>query len=195
MIENEKQYKITRTKIAKLEAALKQSIESSQNLNPTLREAVIAGIRSQIDDLIAEMREYEELKAKKIEYLCMRSLAYFGDILIKARIARGYTQAELAERLNLQAQQIQKYETTRYESASFRRLLDVMFSLGIDVRARIDIRQGKQSRGVADNENTSSTLKGPSPRSHFVTDPVCLKRVGINVEKTRERAQELRAFV
>jgi transcriptional regulator with XRE-family HTH domain len=41
--------------------------------------------------------------------------------LIRARIASGMTQEGLALRLGLKGQQIQRYEATEYESASFAR--------------------------------------------------------------------------
>ena len=59
MIENERQYKITKKQAANLEAALKQSLESSQTISAELQEAAIKGIQSQLDDLNREIREYE----------------------------------------------------------------------------------------------------------------------------------------
>jgi transcriptional regulator with XRE-family HTH domain len=46
--------------------------------------------------------------------------------LICARIALGWTQKELAKRLGTTEQQIQKYEATEYESASFRKISEIV---------------------------------------------------------------------
>lgn len=156
MAENERQYKITRAQLGRLEKALEQASKSSEKLSPKLREGVVAGIQSQIEDLKTELREYEDLKAKKVADLFLESLAQLGEILIKARLARGYTQAELAERLNLKPQQIQKYEVTRYESARFRRVVDITSALEIDIQSKIDLRKGKH---VVEHE------KAPDPSS------------------------------
>ena len=51
--------------------------------------------------------------------------------LIKARIAAGLSQRELAERLELKAQQIQRYEAEGYASASFQRLCEVAHAVGL----------------------------------------------------------------
>jgi HTH-type transcriptional regulator/antitoxin HigA len=71
-----------------------------------------------------EVAEYEALKTHQVSALELHSLSELPDLLIKARIARGYTQADLAKRLHLKPQQLQRYEATRYHSVSFRRLLE-----------------------------------------------------------------------
>lgn len=50
--------------------------------------------------------------------------------LIRARIASGLTQRELAARLGVKEQQIQRYEATNYASASLARVLEVARILG-----------------------------------------------------------------
>ncbi len=55
-----------------------------------------------------------------------------GQLLIKARIARGYTQDELAKKINRTQQQIQQYEATEYNSASLIRLFEVAQALDIN---------------------------------------------------------------
>jgi transcriptional regulator with XRE-family HTH domain len=59
------------------------------------------------------------------------------DTLIRARIAAGLSQAALAERLGMKPQQVQRYEATKYASASLTRLLEVARAI-----------QGKQRRNV-----------------------------------------------
>jgi len=51
--------------------------------------------------------------------------------LIRARIAAGMTQEGLARRLGVKPQQVQRYEATDYESASFARILKVVEALGL----------------------------------------------------------------
>jgi transcriptional regulator with XRE-family HTH domain len=51
--------------------------------------------------------------------------------LIRARIAAGMTQEGLARRLGVKPQQIQRYEATEYESASFARIRKVVQALGL----------------------------------------------------------------
>ena len=51
--------------------------------------------------------------------------------LIRARIAVGMAQESLARRLGVKPQQVQRYEATEYESASFARVLRVVQALGL----------------------------------------------------------------
>lgn len=44
------------------------------------------------------------------------------DLLVAARIARGMTQKDLAEYMGLKMQQIQAYESDRYQGASLSRI-------------------------------------------------------------------------
>lgn len=56
------------------------------------------------------------------------------EMLIEERLRLGLTQKHLAEKMGLKEQQIQRYEATRYQSASLRRLTEVakaLFELGI----------------------------------------------------------------
>lgn len=68
-------------------------------------------------------------------------LADLTDGLIKARIARGLTQKELAEKLNIDERQIQRYESTRYQGAALRRLQEVADALNVKIREEITLER------------------------------------------------------
>ena len=75
---------------------------------------MVAGTRSQIDDLKQELREFEELVNASL--LHVKFSDDFARVLIHGRVAHGLTQNELAKKLNLKPQQIQKYEATQYRA-------------------------------------------------------------------------------
>ena len=83
--------------------------------------------------------EYEALKAQQVKELKLKSLNELPDLLIKARIARGYTQADFAKKLKLKPQQIQRYEYTRYQSISFKRLLQIARALEVDLHETVKL--------------------------------------------------------
>jgi HTH-type transcriptional regulator/antitoxin HigA len=60
-------------------------------------------------------------------------LADLPRILIQARIAQGLSQTDLAERLGMKPQQIQRYEATEYMSASLARLIEIAEVLQVRV--------------------------------------------------------------
>src|ERR1019366_3162994 len=57
--------------------------------------------------------------------------------LIRARIALGMSQKELAEKMGLKEQQIQRYEATEYSAASLTRIREVGEALGIRISESI----------------------------------------------------------
>ena len=46
-------------------------------------------------------------------------------MLIKKRRLNGWTQRQLAEKLGIKQQQVQRYESTKYQSVSLRRLIEI----------------------------------------------------------------------
>ena len=152
MIENERQYRVTKKRITQFEESLASLLATPRpdTLPPRLHLAMRESIESQLADLRQELAEYDALKAQQVATLELHSLSELPDLLIKARIARGYTQADLAKMLQLKPQQIQRYEATRYRSVSFARLLDIARSLDLDLHETIRLRsEGHGSRADA----------------------------------------------
>ena len=69
----------------------------------------------------------------KLEAIASRVLS------IQTRIAAGLSQKELAERLGLKEQQIQRDEATDDASASLTRICEVARSLGLKVKAEASV--------------------------------------------------------
>lgn len=140
MIKNERQYRITKAQIEKFSDALAQlsaSPQQGQSIHPMLRKAERGALEFQVAELRAQVKEYEALKDGQQAVLELDSLEALPRALIKARIAAGLTQKDLAERLGLKEQQIQRYEETEYASASFARLVEVSRAIGIQVREEV----------------------------------------------------------
>jgi transcriptional regulator with XRE-family HTH domain len=137
MIKNERQYRTTQAQAKKFELALAEfdkNLDKREEIHPLLWKAEQDALQSQLNDLLEEIEEYEALKSGQHTVLELESLEELPLALIKARIAAGLSQKELAERLGIKEQQIQRYEETEYASASFTRLIEVSQALGIKVR-------------------------------------------------------------
>ncbi len=132
MIKNERQYRITKaqaTRFAQSLDSLAQRSGETVGIHPLIAKAQEDALRSQLADLEQELREYETLKAGEVPNDELSVVAELPTVLIKARIARGLSQKDLAERLGLQEQQIQRYEATDYASASLTRIKEVVGAL------------------------------------------------------------------
>lgn len=133
MIKNEKQYRITKAQTRRFEEALAELArqERPSNITPRLWQAQRAAATSQLQELQDHLDAYERLQVGKSKELVLEAVEDLPKTLIRARIASGMTQEGLAHRLGLKTQQIQRYESTEYESASFARVLKVVQALGI----------------------------------------------------------------
>jgi len=140
MIKNERQYRITKAQAEKFEQALAQVGEvttENRKLHPLLHKAQKEALESQLIELQAQLAEYDALRSGERFVLEVSSFDDLPRALIQSRIAAGLSQKELAERLNMKEQQIQRYEATEYASASIERVKEVIEALGVSVREEI----------------------------------------------------------
>ena len=132
MIYSDHQFQTSRAELAKLQRALENSL-AAQDSNDWQKEIEINALRSQISDIEAEMREYQLLKQGEITFSETCSLNELPNVLVQARIAKGLSQTDLAERLGMKPQQVQRYEATNYMSASLARLIQVADALDVKI--------------------------------------------------------------
>ena len=94
-------------------------------------EAQRHAAQGQMEDLQEQVEAYERLQAGKSKEVVLEAVEDLPKALIRARIAAGMTQEGLARRLGVKPQQVQRYEATEYESASFARIVKVVQALGL----------------------------------------------------------------
>src|SRR5207248_7774208 len=87
----------------------------------------------------AQVHEYEQLRAGQLAVARVSSLSDLPNALVRARIAAGLSQRELAERLGMKEQQIQRYEADGYAGASLSRLREVMAALGVELEGDVQL--------------------------------------------------------
>lgn len=127
MIQNERQYRITKAAAKKFAAALKnfdERPEAHPGIHPRLIRAMKEGIASQLETLRQELKEYERLRSGRVK-VSLREVHRLPQQLLRARIAAGLTQEALAQKLGLKKQQIQRYEATDYDAVSLARIREI----------------------------------------------------------------------
>lgn len=129
MIKNERQYAVTRSWVKKFEAAVADMDTKLAGGADRILMAERTGLQSKADQMKGDIAEYEALKSGSIPRVDAGNLEELPEALIKMRIGLGLTQRELAERMGIREQQVQRYEQTDYESASYARLMEAHAAL------------------------------------------------------------------
>ncbi len=142
MITNEIQYRATKAHLSRFIEALAnlEARAGTTTSSPKLARLELDAVRAQADDLKGEIYEYEELRSGTVSIFEASSLSELATLLVKARIARGWAQRRLADALGIAEQQVQRYESTAYRSASLARICDVANALGVDISERAELR-------------------------------------------------------
>lgn len=137
MIANELQRRVTQTAIREFEEALARLDQDAKDRPAWIRKGLREGMESQLADLRQELSAYEALRTGQVRVLELDSLEQLPEALIRARIAAGLSQKELARRLGLKEQQVQRYEARRYAGASLQRVQAVADALGVRLHERV----------------------------------------------------------
>ena len=142
MIKNDRQYKITKKRVADFEKALADLAQRSptKNVTPRLARAQREAIESQVMDLREEVDDYEKLRTGKVSVLHVEGVLDIPIALIRARIARGLTQKGLGQLIGVKEQQIQRYEAENYQTATLSRIAEVAAALDVKIHEDIDLR-------------------------------------------------------
>jgi HTH-type transcriptional regulator/antitoxin HigA len=139
------------------------SFESARSgLSAAVTEKHRRAVAGAVAELSASLLRYEAAKTGNVETMMQAYRSDPGTALVVARIARGMSQAALAEQLGLREQQIQRYEADRYRSiglGNYRRIANV---LGVELLAQL--KAGAQTQ-----------FAGPPQKPEF--DAQAVKRV------------------
>lgn len=137
MIRNEVERRNAEKQVEYLRSELEK--RTCDGASKATRGAMVA-LNMQLSDIEWEIDEYLRLKRGSKRVLSAASLDDLGELLIKARISRGWSQAELAAELGMETQQVQRYEKYDWQKISFWRLQEVVdaLDLGVEIRADLD---------------------------------------------------------
>lgn len=138
---NEKELRDAKARVAKLADALSSEsgiIQLVSNLPPEVVTQVTKMMKAERVRLLSAIAAFENAKGGgDASSLLKQSGTDPGVTLIVARIAKGYSQKDLAWRLGVKEQQIQRYEADRYSSISLKNYARVAALLGVQMTATI----------------------------------------------------------
>ena len=153
MIKNQKQASAIRQKLAELQIAKKEFENSASNKDSAKFELGLNSFNSLIKDLENELSQYESLTKGNFNCLEAKSLNEISEVLISARLAQKMSQKQLGEMVGLKEQQIQRYESTDYETASWPRIIEISIALKLKF---------KFEKIIILNENCDDEFEYPS---------------------------------
>ena len=136
MIKNEKQYRISKKRLAELESTL-TSKQSKATAN-SKEDGALNSLTRIKNDVKEEIKQYESLKNKGIPLRRKVTVAQLPNILIEHKIAKGLTQKQYSEILGIKEQQLQRYEAENYSSVSFGRLLEYLEKAKIKINLAVE---------------------------------------------------------
>jgi ribosome-binding protein aMBF1 (putative translation factor) len=93
-------------------------------------------LRSFRQQLAEEVESYDRLKRGEFDEI--RNLRGIGHLLIAARIYRGLSQRELAERLGVHESQISRDERNEYHNITLERATRIIEVLGVKVSSHVE---------------------------------------------------------
>jgi DNA-binding XRE family transcriptional regulator len=142
MITNQREYRTTKTELARFEHGLiahdaRDPRELPPNVDPGMPQLMHNAIAGQIETLRRQIDHYEKLRDGRITSREITSLRELPTALIEARIAARLTQRQLAERIGVAEQQIQRWEANDYSGVNLDRLQSIADALGVQMHETI----------------------------------------------------------
>lgn len=139
MIANEKQYQHAVKLLRRLRNQITHLDKSSSpsDVHPDIHAASLSALQRETDRLGTEITSYEALQGADV--IEVNSLSELPTALMRARVARGWTQRELAERVGLREQQVQRYEAQRYRGVALDRMQEIAARLGINAHVQLNL--------------------------------------------------------
>jgi len=125
MIKNDRQYQLVKSTLRKFQATVEHHDLLTKGEKTWVKKLHKATIAGEVKELQTQVSKYEALKFGKSALPQIAPLKDIPDMLIKRRIALGWTQEDLAKRLHVRSQQVQNDEATNYASANLARLTKI----------------------------------------------------------------------
>jgi ribosome-binding protein aMBF1 (putative translation factor) len=138
MIRNETEYREAVQRVADEAARIKAERAKLQEMDLSKEEIkrVLDPMRSIHEQLKEEIESYERLMRGEFDEL--RNFQGVGRLLIAARIAKGVSQRELADRLGVHESQVSRDERNEYHGITVERANRILEALGVELRSVVE---------------------------------------------------------
>lgn len=133
MIKNDRQYTYTKNKLHEFQKDLKE-IQQKYSFDKSKLKLLSQGYIEHIAQLKTEIANYEKIKTLPLpKKLRANTPAEISQQLVRLRVAKGLTQAQLAARMGCRQSDISRMERADYKGYSYQLLEKVANILGVDL--------------------------------------------------------------
>ena len=133
MIKNDRQYEYTKKKLHEFEQDLK-AIRKKYSPDKNKVALLSQGYAEHIAQLEAEIEEYEKMKKSPLpNVLRIHNLVEISHQLVRLRIARRLTQAQLAARIGCKQADVSRLEREGYQGYTISQLKKIAASLDAEI--------------------------------------------------------------
>lgn len=149
MVSNEREYRVTQAALEDIEDAIFTFDVLSlvkRGIDPLIANSQLTGLKREAEELRAQLAAYDALVDTSVTRVEGASVAELGKQLVSARIAKGWTQRQLAQAAGMPEQQVQRYEKSLYEAVSLKKLDYISKALGAVFNSQLSI--SRPSEGV-----------------------------------------------
>jgi len=133
MIKNDRQYEYTKNKLHEFKEdlkAIRKKYSSDKNKVTLLSQGYI----EHIAQLETEIEEYEKMKKLPLpKVLRVHNLGEINHQLVRLRLAKGLTQAQLAARIGCKQADISRLEREEYQGYTIGQLEKIVTSLDVEI--------------------------------------------------------------
>ena len=138
MIRSEVEYKEAVRRLKEQDHLLSEQKQKLEEMNLGADEVKRAmdPLQSFRQQLVEEVESYDRLKRGEFDEI--RNLRGIGHLLIAARIYRGLSQRELAERLGVHESQVSRDERNEYHNITLERAARITEVLGVKVSSHVE---------------------------------------------------------
>jgi len=135
MITSDKQYTVSQKQLTMLHEAL--AADMKKNVPDIIKEAGKAQLQQLIDEVQAEVTEYEKLKALDLEDLKIHSIQDLMVTPIRYRIASHMSVDAFSRKVGVSARQILRYEAENYNNINTSTLTKILEKLNVSLDGRV----------------------------------------------------------
>lgn len=137
---NHRDYRLAKVRLTQLQRATGKAgaiASLVEQLPPDAANARRSTLEREFERLREQLAAYERLRSDGLQLGEDIETSELGTVAILARISQQMSQKDLAEKLGIKEQQVQRYEREKYQSISLDRFGRVLAALGVELQPRL----------------------------------------------------------